>query len=249
MLATLIYKMLVITFAIIVLIGGSRGSFIRLNTTNGGVTSLSKGTYTLNVNNENVTSFSLGASLYRYEIVKKGNVVIFALYNVSKLNIDIEKVSSEAIAEGSGGYMISLILTINNTCPKNAYGWIGSPKGYPLLPIFEGFSERCGLRLSTAGFPLTSKRWATFVFSWKNSSMIIVFGPLSITSKPVTSSSSHTRSIFTTMTLVHEKRGNNTLKSFISNSGTWVTSLIALALGLVALIVSLVYEIGGLRER
>jgi len=243
MVKMLTYRLTIGAFAIIIALIGGIATPIKISGNEGSIF-ISKGVYTLNINGTNVTSFTLGSSLYRYKLFKENNVLVLVLYNGSPTSLSIEEINSESLAGGLGGYIISLTIFINRTCPMKASGWVGSPKGYPLTPIVESVERGCSLRLSTAGIPLTYKNWATFTLYWNNSSVIIAFGPISslkssTTIKPIE------RSLSTSISLV-SRGGNNTLKGLKGNSRTWA-SLMALVLGSIALIVSLVYEIGRLR--
>lgn len=243
MVKTLTYRLTIGAFAIMIALLGGMGAPIKINRTQGGVF-INKGIYTLNVNGVNVTSFKLGSSLYRYKLIKESNILVMVLYNGSPTSLNIEEMSSESLAGGLGGYVVSITVLINRTCPTRASGWIGSPGGYPLTPVVEGIGGGCSLRLSTAGFPLTYKNWATFILYWSNSSIIIAFGPMK-SSKQSTTTKPAGGSLSTSISLV-SRGGNNTLKGFKGNSRTWA-SLVALVLGSIALVVSLVYEVGRLQ--
>ena len=243
MVKTLTYRLTIGALAIIVVLLGGVGAPIKISGTKGSIF-INKGIYTLNVNGTNVTSFSLGSSLYKYELIKEDNILVLVLYNGSPISLSVKEMSSESLAGGLGGYIVSITLLINRTCPARTSGWVGSPGGYPLTPVVEGIGGGCSLRLSTAGFPLTYRNWATFILYWNNSSIIIAFGPIK-SSKQSTTAKPAGGSLSTSISLV-SRGGNNTLKGLKGNSRTWA-SLVALTLGSIALVVSLVYEVGRLR--
>ena len=247
-----IYKVILVLFAVVIAIVESSGAQGEVSLENEGVVSLGNpGIYVLKVNNSTVAKVELGGLLYHYQVIKVNNITLVFMYNATSLRPRLLNLSIKALAEGSNNYVVSVEVSVNHSCPRVARSWLRDPSGPPLPLKLIPTGSSCILSVRTGSFPLGPSSWAVYRFQWHREELLICFGPIAQSSNILKEGSTTTgieRVTSNVVKSVASLRNNKTLGERLSSGAGNVLMPVALGLSLLALALSVVYEVGGSRK-